>query len=54
MNLLKRLLISFSIISVFPLLTLAADKRYNIPIGDSPSWGPKDAPVTIIEFIDYQ
>ena len=29
-------------------------QRFNIPIGDSPQKGPQDAPVTIIEFIDFQ
>ncbi|RMG03492.1 MAG: hypothetical protein D6726_05535 [Nitrospirae bacterium] len=29
-------------------------KRYNVPVGDSPTLGPQDAPVTIIEFLDYQ
>jgi len=33
---------------------LAEDKRYTVPIGDSPSIGPVDAPVVIIEFIDFQ
>jgi len=33
---------------------VAADKRTNVPIGDSPSLGPANAPVTIIEFIDFQ
>ena len=32
----------------------AAQKRTEVPIGDSPSLGPADAPVTIIEFIDFQ
>jgi hypothetical protein len=32
----------------------AAENRYDIPIEGSPSWGPEDAPVTIVEFIDYQ
>jgi protein-disulfide isomerase len=32
----------------------AADKRYSVPIGDSPTTGPVDAPVTIIEFLDFQ
>ncbi len=33
---------------------LGAEKRYTIPTEDSPFMGPKDTPVTIVEFIDYQ
>lgn len=32
----------------------AGTKRYDVPVGDAPYIGPKDAGVTIIEFIDYQ
>jgi hypothetical protein len=32
----------------------AADVRYSVPVGDSPSIGPANAPVTIVEFLDYQ
>ncbi len=32
----------------------AADQRATVPIGNSPSLGPENAPVTIIEFIDFQ
>ena len=32
----------------------AADVRYDVPSGDSPSIGPANAPVTIVEFLDYQ
>jgi hypothetical protein len=32
----------------------AADKRYEIPLADSPTLGPADARVTIVEFIDFQ
>ncbi|MHB1024641.1 MAG: hypothetical protein ACYC24_02920 [Desulfobacteria bacterium] len=32
----------------------AADVRYTVPAGDSPSIGPANAPVTIVEFLDYQ
>ena len=32
----------------------AADVRYAVPAGDSPSIGPVNAPVTIVEFLDYQ
>ncbi len=40
----------------FPALSYSTDneKRYNVPIGDSPAYGPANAPVTIIEFLDYQ
>ena len=34
--------------------TALAEERTKIPIGDSPSMGPSDAPVTIIEFLDFQ
>ncbi len=32
----------------------AEEKRYDVPLGDSPVYGPSGAPVTIIEFIDFQ
>lgn len=31
-----------------------AQKRYDAPTGDSPQRGPANAPVTIVEFLDYQ
>jgi protein-disulfide isomerase len=34
---------------------LAAEvKRYQIPLETSPVIGPANAPITIVEFIDYQ
>lgn len=32
----------------------AEEKRYDVPIEDSPAYGPADAQVTIIEFINFQ
>ncbi len=32
----------------------ADERRYEVPIEDSPALGPANAPVTIIEFLDYQ
>jgi hypothetical protein len=32
----------------------ASNNRYDLPVGDCPSLGPENAPVTIFEFIDYQ
>lgn len=43
------LLVLLSFTSAF-----AEEKRFNIPIDNSPQKGPKDAPVTIIEFLDFQ
>jgi len=31
-----------------------ASDRYNVPIENSPQKGPKNAPITIIEFLDFQ
>ena len=33
---------------------VAAEKRISVPIGNAPSMGPENAPVTIIEFVDFQ
>jgi hypothetical protein len=40
------ILISFS--------AFAEERRFSVPIGDSPAIGPANAPVTIIEFLDFQ
>ena len=50
-----RIKISFILlVLVFSSLAIAAEERYNVPLGDSPQLGPKDAPITIIEFLDFQ
>ena len=32
----------------------AEEKRYQIPLENSPSIGPANAPVTVFEFLDFQ
>jgi hypothetical protein len=32
----------------------AEEKKVEVPVGNSPSQGPVDAPITLIEFIDFQ
>jgi hypothetical protein len=49
----KKLLICVCALLLFGVAQ-AEEKRVEIPIGNSPSKGPVDAPVTIIEFIDFQ
>lgn len=49
----KRILICISVLLLFGIAH-AEEKRTDVPIGDSPSMGPTDAPITIIEFIDFQ
>jgi len=47
----------FIFILLVTLITMSAfaeEKRISVPIGDSPSAGPVNAPVTIIEFLDFQ
>ncbi len=49
----KRTMI-LAVLLLAALPAFAADKRTNVPVGDSPSMGPEKAPVTIIEFVDFQ
>jgi hypothetical protein len=41
-------------VMLISLSAAAAEKRFSVPLGDSPSTGPANAPVTIIEFLDFQ
>jgi hypothetical protein len=45
------------LVLLFSLLctqAFAETKRFTVPLENSPSLGPRDAPITIVEFIDYQ
>ena len=53
-NMMKRIFLIGVIALLISGMAQAAEKRYEVEIGDSPSIGPADAPVTIIEFIDFQ
>ncbi len=48
------LFLTLTLIFLITPFLYAEEKRYSIPVEDSPSYGPPDAPVTIIEFLDYQ
>jgi len=39
---------------VITCTAFAEETRFSVPIGDSPTIGPANAPVTIIEFLDFQ
>jgi hypothetical protein len=49
----KKILICISLLVLFGMAH-AEEKKTDVPIGDSPSTGPADAPVTLVEFIDFQ
>ncbi len=51
---LKQVVLLVIILILLPVSAPSEEKRYAIPIGGSPSMGPENAPVTIIEFIDFQ
>lgn len=49
----KKLLICLCVL-LLSGMAQAEEKNIDIPVGDSPILGPADAPVTIVEFIDFQ
>jgi hypothetical protein len=52
-RLMKRLTLLVAIVLIV-LPAFADEKRFSVPLGDSPALGPPGAPVTIIEFLDFQ
>lgn len=53
-TIMKRCIAPLVIPALFFAICALAAPAPDIPIGDSPTFGPADAPVTIIEFIDFQ
>ena len=49
----KKLLSILFVVLIFGS-ALADEKKTDIAIGNSPTSGPADAPITFIEFIDFQ
>lgn len=41
-------------ILALPSVPISGEKRFDIPIGNSPFIGPEGASVVIVEFVDYQ
>ena len=50
----RRLVLWITLALLAAIPARAADIRYTVPAGDSPSIGTVNAPVTIVEFLDYQ
>jgi len=46
---------AFTVLFLISVTTVFAEgQRFQVPIADSPRLGPANAPVTIIEFLDFQ
>ena len=39
---------------LFSGVAFGSDERFDVPLHDSPRLGPENAPVIIIEFLDFQ
>jgi hypothetical protein len=49
-----RNLLFIMMVTLISVSAFADEKRFSVPIDDSPATGPLNAPVTIIEFLDFQ
>jgi len=50
----QALIAFFFLLAQFCGHAAAEEPRFEVPVLDSPARGPADAPVTIVEFLDYQ
>jgi len=50
----RKLLPAFLFVLLLSTSAFAAEQRHSIPIDNLPYLGPADAPITIIEFLDFQ
>jgi hypothetical protein len=52
-RLMKKLTL-FIAMALIAFPAFADEKRFSVPLDDSPALGPPGAPVTIVEFLDFQ
>jgi hypothetical protein len=50
----KKLILTFLFVLFVFSVGYTAEQRYSISIDNCPILGPADAPITIIEFLDFQ
>jgi hypothetical protein len=50
----SRLILAALLVFATALPVMSAETRIDIDVSNRPYLGPKDAPVTIIEFLDFQ
>ena len=50
----QRVALIVFIVVLFCPSVIAGTQRFNVPIEGSPSLGPDNAPVVMVEFLDYQ
>lgn len=49
-----RMLMNCILVLLLSATAFAEEKKTDVPVGDSPTLGPEDAAITLIEFIDFQ